>query len=404
MEDPNAGNIFKHYKQYFRPNLTDIERGRTKLMIPIVPQAVMINICEQVGQLFAEEPMLLRLDVPTVVVGDLHGHLLDLFRTLGKVGLPPDRTYLFLGDIVDRGEFSTETVTLILVMKLLFPQNIYVIRGNHEFYEMAHHCGFSAELMSLYSNDAVETAFYKCFSYIPIGALIGTQVLCVHGGIGPSVTKISQLEDIPRPLESYNEEIVMSLLWSDPSRFLNDFEPSTRGLGYFFGADALKKFMEHEKLKLVIRGHECVENGIEMQLERHMMTVFGASNYCGLSPNKSGVAIFNPDATKEIIIFQALQYVKRATVTFLQSESDTVFMLRKPLSTPCINGRSKRLPMLTQPQVKPKNDPHKKGKVPEVHSGRLRIESELRGARGNISNVHSFVAPKPRGSPLYQKR
>lgn len=365
----NASNIIDFYRPLFKSTVLDYEKSKTKLLIPICPANVLITLCEAAKTIFMNEPMLLKFTDECdqiAIIGDLHGHILDLFRTFGKIGMPPDRTYLFLGDIVDRGEFSTETITIILALKVLFPKNIYVIRGNHEFREMGRQFGFYSELNTLYKgNPAVEDSFMDAFSYIPIAALIGSHVICVHGGIGPSLYSLDQLEKIERPLNDYNNDMVSALLWSDPSRFGKDFEPSTRGLGYFFGPDALAYFLEKNNLKYLVRGHECVENGIEMQLGRRMLTVFGASNYCGLSPNKSGVLLLKPSDPnfREAIFFQAINHPKRAIAVFLPSESPNGVIIRRPGSfshlaktpinkLPQLNDRS-RMGMKKSPRPQP---------------------------------------------------
>ena len=372
----NATKLIDFYRPLFKSTVTDYEKSKTKFFIPVCPPNVLISLCEAAKNIFMNDPMLLRFNNEgdqIAIVGDLHGHILDLFRTLGKVGMPPDRTYLFLGDIVDRGEFSTETITIILALKVMFPKNVYIIRGNHEFREMGLQFGFCNELNNLYKgNTLVEESFMEAFSYIPIAAMIGNHSLCVHGGIGPTLYTIDQLDLIERPLNSYTDDMVAALLWSDPSRFGKDFEPSTRGLGYFFGPEALTYFLEKNNLKYVIRGHECVENGIEMQLGRKMITVFGASNYCGLSPNKSGVLILKPNDPnfREAIFFQPISHPKRSIAVFLPSENHKTFSIRRPGSfsvasrpplnkLPQLNDRSK-LGMKISPRPIPTN---RKGSV-----------------------------------------
>ena len=362
--DPDFVAIFEYYRIYFKVDLSEYESKRQKLVLPVVPLAVLRKLCSAAAELFMAEPMLLQLNCETVIIGDLHGHILDLFRMIGKLGIPPARNYLFLGDLVDRGEFSTETTVLILTLKVLWPKNVFVIRGNHEFREMARQCGFTVELRSLYRTQDAEDYIMNAFSWIPIGAMIGKKVLCVHGGIGPNVTRLYQLEDIERPLNDWNNVIVAELLWSDPAEFVAAFQPSTRGIGFFFGPPALKAFMEANDLSYVIRGHECVQNGIEVQLDKQMITVFGASNYCGMSPNKSGVLVVHPDGEKEACFFPPLAYLKRFTAIFMKSDSETAFQVRR-FGIPKQNSCTSALPALN-----PRRYTTDESKPHEMHTGR----------------------------------
>jgi protein phosphatase len=290
--------------------------------LPLVPLPLLAALCDAVIAILTTEPMLLEIGTSTTVVGDLHGHLPDLFRILGKMGLPPARTYLFLGDLVDRGEFSTETVIVLFLLKVIFPRFIYFIRGNHEFAQLAQQDGFSAEIHSIYGSPVAEEHILEAFSYMPIAAVICKSALCVHGGVGPSVSSLSQVAAIPRPLTGFDSEPVKELLWSDPTAAAPGFEPSPRGIGCLFGADALAAFLDAHALRCMVRGHECVPEGVAMQHRRRLFTVFSASNYCGLEANKAGVLLVKADGGCEAFFFQPLCYIRRADVGFARPVED----------------------------------------------------------------------------------
>jgi protein phosphatase len=266
--------------------------------------------------------MLLSISTPVVVVGDIHGHILDLFRTFGALGIPPERSYLFLGDLVDRGEFSTETLVLVFLLKVLFPSNTFIIRGNHEFREMTKQSGFRSEVRSIYDSADAEGRIHEAFAWIPICAVVFGTVFCVHGGIGPSVTDLRQLADIPRPLHSYREEVVKSLLWSDPCPYVDGFETCARGLAYYFDVGALENFLDHSCFSAMVRGHECVAGGVETACNGWLFTVFGASNYCGREQNKSGALIVGAGGVREVVVFPPIPMVKRVEATFLEFQCD----------------------------------------------------------------------------------
>jgi protein phosphatase len=390
--------LFNCYRRNFLSDPQAFEQDGFKLSLPICPFPILVELCDAVTELFKAEPMVLELNKRTAIVGDLHGHVVDLFRQVGKLGLPPACNYLFLGDLVDRGEFSTETTVVILLMKALWPENVYCIRGNHEFGEMSSHGGFGAELHTIYGEEKAEEAILACFSYMPIAALIGTEVLCVHGGIGPGLFSMKQLSEIQRPLTTYDDDLVQGLLWSDPAEFVSGFQPSSRGIGYFFGPDALAQFLDQHHLKYLVRGHEVVEGGIENHLERRMTTVFGASNYCGLNPNKAAVMVVHPeDGKREVALFTPLKYFKRAQARFLTSESDTVFRVK-----------SNRTPSGPKVTVKSPGKPGVKGSVSKNDSvdfaryaTRHRTASDPKGCvEAPKTGLKSGVKPKgPGGTP-----
>ena len=91
----------------------------------------MISIIEKVKRIFAGEKAIIELQGEYVVIGDIHGHLLELVRVLNEFGLPPKSKYIFLGDLVDRGEWSIECVALSYSMKICYPDYVYILRGNH---------------------------------------------------------------------------------------------------------------------------------------------------------------------------------------------------------------------------------------------------------------------------------
>ncbi|OHT17335.1 Ser/Thr protein phosphatase [Tritrichomonas foetus] len=313
------------YQDIISHDVTEYENESIRMILPVIPPPIIGQLTEKAAQIFEKEPNLLIVNCDVAVVGDLHGHILDLFRILKNLGFPPERNYLFLGDFVDRGEFSTETITLILIMKILFPEQIFIIRGNHEFPEMWSRCGFSNEVDEIYDNPNVKHCFQKSFSYIPLAALVNDSILCVHGGIGPNFMTLGQISDVKRPLQGYDDELITSVVWSDPSPQVDEFQMSTRGSGYIYGKDSLARFLKSQVLDLLVRGHECVNGGIEYSLGNLVVTVFSASNYCGMMSNKAGVLILNKDKTRENKVYPSLRYFRRLQARFVESDDDFVF-------------------------------------------------------------------------------
>jgi serine/threonine-protein phosphatase PP1 catalytic subunit len=90
------------------------------------------TICQAAREVFLSQPTLIELSPPVKIVGDVHGQYSDLIRLFEMCGFPPAANYLFLGDYVDRGKQSLETILLLLCYKIKYPENFFLLRGNHE--------------------------------------------------------------------------------------------------------------------------------------------------------------------------------------------------------------------------------------------------------------------------------
>ena len=90
------------------------------------------SLCLAARDVFLSQPTLIELSPPVKIVGDVHGQYSDLIRLFEMCGFPPSANYLFLGDYVDRGKQSLETILLLLCYKVKFPENFFLLRGNHE--------------------------------------------------------------------------------------------------------------------------------------------------------------------------------------------------------------------------------------------------------------------------------
>jgi protein phosphatase len=313
--------IYSFYSDLINHGVSTYAAEPTKLILPTIPFTTLRELLRASAATFVHEDTILKIDDDLVIVGDIHGQILDLFRILSEFGRPPLTRYLFLGDIVDRGPFSTETAVLILTMKVLWPSSVFVIRGNHECSELWGRGGFARELESLYPSLNATLEFVRAFAMMPLGAVVNGKILCLHGGIGPRVSSIAALAKITRPLMAKDVGPVLDVLWSDPREFCENFFPSTRGSGHFFGSAAISNFLLSNNAELLIRGHECEDAGFAYHLGGKVLTVFSASGYCNVTGNMSGVVLVKKGRPPSPRSFPVLRWILRAQVRFLRFNS-----------------------------------------------------------------------------------
>lgn len=262
------------------------------------------ELCYAAEQLFMQESTVLQVKAPVKVFGDLHGQFGDLMRLFDEYGFPStagDITYidyLFLGDYVDRGQHSLETITLLLALKIEYPENVFLIRGNHEAADINALFGFRIECIErMGESDGIWawTRFNQLFNYLPLAAFIEKKIICMHGGIGRSIHSIEQIEKLERPITMDAGSIVlMDLLWSDPTEndSVEGLRPNARGPGLVtFGPDRVTDFCKKNKLQLIIRAHECVMDGFERFAQGQLITLFSATNYCGTANNAGALLV-----------------------------------------------------------------------------------------------------------------
>ncbi|PIA60001.1 hypothetical protein AQUCO_00400705v1 [Aquilegia coerulea] len=217
------------------------------------------TLCEKAKEILMDESNVQPVKSPVTICGDIHGQfhdLAELFRIGGKC---PDTNYLFMGDYVDRGYYSVETVTLLVALKVRYPQRITILRGNHESRQITQVYGFYDECLRKYGNANVWKIFTDLFDYFPLTAL-----------------------EVP------HEGPMCDLLWSDPDDRCG-WGISPRGAGYTFGQDISEQFNHTNNLKLIARAHQLVMEGFNWGHEQKVVTIFSAPNYCYRCGNMASI-------------------------------------------------------------------------------------------------------------------
>lgn len=254
------------------------------------------KLCLRARQVFLSEPTLLNVQGDINICGDIHGQFFDLLRIFEYGGYPNKQKYLFLGDYVDRGKYSIQVMCLLLAYKVKYPDQIFLLRGNHESDDINRIYGFYDECKRNYDVKLWKT-FVDMFDCMPLAAVVGDKIFCVHGGLGPSILKLADISQIKRPTKIPDQGPVCDLLWSDPDLNIKGYSPNDRGVAYLFGKDIVKKFLDTNKLDLICRAHEVVEDGYEFFANKMLITLFSAPNYCGSFKNSGAFMNVSKDLT-----------------------------------------------------------------------------------------------------------
>lgn len=265
--------------------------------------SVLERILTQIKGVFSNEEMLMKIDAPINIVGDLHGQFKDLVNIINCAGPPPKKKYLFLGDYVDRGMHSIETFILLCLFKLRFPDNMFMLRGNHECGVITKIYGFYDECKRKY-NVRMHRMFVDAFNNMPVAAIVSQKIFCAHGGISKELAELDSINRISRPTGVPDAGLMCDLLWSDPDPNVSNFFENDRGVSYVFGYDQIRKFICQFDFDLIVRAHQVEETGFAFHCDQKLLTIFSAPNYCGEYDNNAAILVVGEDLTCAIHVMQ----------------------------------------------------------------------------------------------------
>jgi hypothetical protein len=231
-----------------------------------------------------------------LIVGDTHGFINSTIRIIqpfleGKV-----KSIIFLGDYVDRGESGLVNFALILALMIAWPENVVLLRGNHEQIIMNKNYGFQTELLSYYdyaNYRQIEELIDMIYDHLSIAAITPQGSIALHGGIPQELDNINELEIIPKPhakIALISDEVERNkahkyfeqIRWNDPrenqkERFLGSY----RGY-YFFNETVVNDFLKNSNAKRIIRAHESGRGGYMNLFDGKLIHVFSAEPYGGI--------------------------------------------------------------------------------------------------------------------------
>jgi len=161
----------------------------------------------------------------------------------------------------------------------MYPDQITLLRGNHESRQITQVYGFHDEIVRKYGNSNPWKFCTDVFDYLPLGAVVEGRVLCIHGGLSPDIKTIDQIRTIDRKIEIPHDGAFCDLMWSDPEDIEN-WAMNSRGAGWLFGNRVTKEFNQLNDLELICRAHQLVQDGYQYWFKENLVTVWSAPNYC----------------------------------------------------------------------------------------------------------------------------
>ena len=237
------------------------------------------------------EPNTIKLEGDVVIIGDIHGQFMDMmgmFKSLKRIPGKADTKFLFLGDYVDRGELGVEVMGYLLALKLKYPEDVTLLRGNHETEEMTSQFNFRSQVLERYDQE-IYTEFIELFQALPIAAVVNGKFLCVHGGISPRIADLKAINKVDRFREPPDAGVLVDVLWADPfdepkeARKKDFSENDLRKVSVCFGLRPAKALLKREKLESIVRAHQVKPQGFELHYWEGnfptVITIFSAPNY-----------------------------------------------------------------------------------------------------------------------------
>jgi serine/threonine-protein phosphatase 2A catalytic subunit len=246
------------------------------------------ELCERAKEILTDESNVQDVRTPVTICGDIHGQFYDLIELFRIGGRLPDTNYLFMGDYVDRGYYSLETVSLLILLKVRYRERITILRGNHESRQITQVYGFYDECLRKYGNANVWNYFTDLFDFLPMTALVAGKIFCLHGGLSPSIDTLDMARSLERRQEVPHEGPMCDLVWSDPDQ-RPGWGISPLGAGYTFGVDVTQQFNRRNGLDIIARAHQLVMGGFQWDHDNNIVTIFSAPNYCYRCGNQAAI-------------------------------------------------------------------------------------------------------------------
>uniref|UniRef100_A0A0N4ZGB8 Serine/threonine-protein phosphatase n=1 Tax=Parastrongyloides trichosuri TaxID=131310 RepID=A0A0N4ZGB8_PARTI len=306
------------------------------------------NICHKVAEILSNEPTLLMINSETpnetfLVLSDLHGSFDVLMYNFFYHHCLPKKKIIILGDYVDKGSDDAFMCLLLFLFKIVWPDKIFLLKGNHEIRDMNRQKDFPDNVGNLLGDKTCFYLFNFVFERMPLAAIWNNSVYLAHGGISQWITCREDISSIKRPLKlnrSFRSRLIITdILWSDPYRksykkdtFNKYFTPSKRGCGFAYSREGLDGILKCLNVTMVVRGHQTSREGFVEEYKNMCYTIHSKpssrsnclASSCILTLDNSGEICLKPLKYK-------LNMTRERMLTSL-SKLKTLFKSHKPSS------------------------------------------------------------------------
>ncbi len=271
------------------------------------------TLIAKIRYLLKKQPLCKRIKTGSVLaVGDIHGD----FNMLKKVIsiFQKDRQIdhiIFIGDVVDRGSQSIACLNLIFALIIAQPENVHLLRGNHEVITVNSRYGFADEVQAFGADEDLYLLYNYAFGELPLTLVHEKQkIFYVHGGIPIKPCLLEDIDKLPKGDMQLNNETIKQFLWNDPKNEILQYEHSLRGAGIFnFGLEIVENFLQMNNLEMIVRAHEAFSDGYKYFFDKKVLSVFTSEEYyeyiqakIALIDEKRVIKIFHPNDYENAII------------------------------------------------------------------------------------------------------
>jgi len=282
------------------------------------------RLSAEVAQICQRQNTVVEASTPCKIFGDIHGQFRDMLLMLHHFHFPQmdgPTQFIFNGDWADRGAHQLEVVSLVFALKAVFPNKVWLMRGNHEDAVQNRSmgsAGFEAQVTQRLGNSVgprVFSAVHNAFNFLPLGCLVSGKILSVHGGIGDGTWSLNYLNRVRRPLDHDSipaDPVVYNVLWSDPipddpgqANTFGVHDSPRDGHAHMivtFGQDITAKFCANNHIDMIVRSHQAITRGYGYDVMHggRCVRVFSARDYEG--QGNDGCILHIADTPEGIIV------------------------------------------------------------------------------------------------------